>query len=383
MLNSADLMQKAVDATGLDDFGALTFRNGLDRLVASFNDEARLSELGALMAEQAVLEPLTNRLVINDWIAQHPEVDDQRVERPVVIVGMSRSGTTALSHLLGKDPALRSLRRFEALQSIPPPEPSTYFTDSRYLASVQADEMSELVFPGLRAIHHDPPDAPIECNTLLTHEFASTVYTTVYHLPGYLDWMMSADLTDAYAYHDRILRLLQSRMPGQWNLKGPQHGFALDTLRARYPDAVLIATHRDPAVCAASTTSLMSYLHGHTSTASRPVELGSTTANFIQRCADGLVADQRAHSGHNRMLHVDYQDLVHDPIGTVRSLYAQMGQPLSDEAEAAMTEHARTRVQHQHGVHRYTATDFGLEPPTRGDRYQSYRDAFGLDHTFT
>ncbi len=378
MLNVSDLMQKAVEATGLDDFGPPTFLEGLHRLIASFNEEACLSDLGAMMAEQAVLEPLTNRLLVTAWIRDHPEVEQERVERPIIIIGMPRSGTTALSHLLGKDPNLRSLLRYESLRSVPPPQPDTYLSDPRYLASVQADEMSELIFPGLRAIHYDPPDAPVECNTLFAHEFASTVYTTVYHLPSYLDWMMSTDLTEAYAQHEHMLKLLQSRMPGQWNLKGPQHGFALNTLRKRYPDAIIIATHRDPAVCAASTTSLMAYLHDRTSTIPRHIELGSMTAGFIQKCADGLVDDYRSHAGDDRMLHVAYPDLVADPMATVRRLYEQMGVPLTSQAEAAMAEHTQTRTQHRYGVHRYSPAEFGLDTADLHDRYRSYRDAFGV-----
>jgi hypothetical protein len=379
MLNPADLMEKAVSATGLDDFGEPTFHDGLNKLIDAFNGEAELSDLGAVMAEQSVLEPLTNRLLINAWIDEHPEVEQERVERPIVIVGMSRSGTTALSHLLGKDPELRSLLRFEALCSVPPPESATVFTDPRYLQSVQADEMSELVFPELRAIHHDPPDAPVECNTLLSHEFVSTVYTTVYHLPSYADWIASTDLTDAYAYHERILKLLQSRMPGTWNLKGPQHGFAMQTLRRRYPDATLIATHRDPAVCAASTASLMAYLHSHTSTKSRSNELGEMAASLIEKCSNGLIEDYRNHRGGDRMLHVAYRDLVGDPIGTVRRLYDQMNRPLSEQAESAMIAHTRTRTQHRYGKHHYLPTDYGLDIAALKERYHEYRESFDVD----
>ena len=156
------LLERAADAAGTDDYGSPSFREGLTQLVESLNHEARLSELGSVMAESFLISTLTNRLRVEAWRASHPEVADERVEAPIVVVGMSRSGTTLLSHLIGKDDGLRSLLRWEALESVPPPESTTYATDPRYLTAVEMDTVSDMVLPGFKAIHHDPPDAPVD-----------------------------------------------------------------------------------------------------------------------------------------------------------------------------------------------------------------------------
>ena len=260
VLTMSQALDEAVQSTGLDNFGAPSFRTGLERLLDALAVEADLTPVGNATAENQINRLLANRLRIEDWWSRHPELSQQSIERPLVIVGMSRSGTAALSHLLGKGAGLRSLRSWEAGASVPPPNAATYWSDERYLAAAQAGELSDAFMPGLRALHHDPPDAPVECNSLFAHEFNSTVFPTVFFIPSFFRWMMDADQEAIYGYHERMLKLLQSKAPGRWNFKGPQHGYAMDQLRRQYPDATLIVTHRDPAVCTASTASLTTFL---------------------------------------------------------------------------------------------------------------------------
>lgn len=371
------LLERAVEAAGADDFGDVSFRNGLVRLVESLEDEARPTALGTAMAETALLSTLTNRLRVEAWWAGHPQLADEQVASPIVIVGMSRSGTTLLSHLLGMDDGLRSLLRWEALESVPPPELMSYATDQRFLAAVEGDAMTYAVLPGLKALHHDPPDAPVECNLLLAHAFNSTVFPTVYFIPSYFRWVMTTNQHSAYEYHARMLKLLQSKAPGRWNLKGPQHGYALEELRATYPDATFIVTHRDPAVCTASTASLIAFLNEKTSEGADRQIIGEITTEFITKCADGLMTYQARH-GSSSMIHVAYSELVSNPLETVRAVYEDLGRALRPHVEDSMKRHIAATPQNQHGVHFYSAEDYGLGRDELNERFTSYRDAFGV-----
>jgi hypothetical protein len=377
MFDVETLLARAADTAGSNDFGDPSFREGLAHFVDGLNHEAHLSELGTVMAESALMSALTNRLRVEAWRADHPEVADERIEAPIFVVGMSRSGTTLLSHLLGQDDGLRSLLRWEAMESVPPPETATYSTDARYLMAIELDTVSDMVLPGFKAIHHDPPDAPVECNVLLTHEFNSTVFPTVYFVPSYFRWMMSADPNPAYGYHKQLLQLLQSRLPGRWNLKGPQHGYALEELKKTYPDATFIVTHRDPAVCTASTTSLITFLNETTSDGADRKVIGTVTTEFVAHCADGLRAYHTRH-GPSAMIHVAYPDLVRDPMTTMRAVYQQLGRPLRPTVEAAMGQLVSARPQHHHGVHRYTDADFGLDRGELNERFAAYNETFDV-----
>lgn len=377
MLDPNRLLEDAVATTRLSDFGAPSFRDGLDRLVDSLNGEANLSPLGQAMADGLIRGALANRLRIEAWHVAHPELAQERIESPLFIVGMSRSGTTALSHLLGRDPNLRSLLAWESNDSIPPPETSSYATDPRFLAAKERDALAEAAMPGFRALHYDPPDAPMECAMLFNHEFNSSALWTTFFIPTYMAWTLATDPVPAYAYHERMLKLLQSRKPGRWSLKAPQHAPTLEALRARYPDAKRIVTHRDPTTCAASTMSLTAFLHGKTSSVPRPRESARFVADFIERCCEGLLAEARRY-GDDALIHVPYAELVSKPIATVERIAAAVGHELSPAARAALEDHVGARPQHRYGVHRYSLEDYGFAREALDERYRTYREYFDV-----
>src|ERR1700683_5431635 len=104
MLDADDLVESAVDATGLADFGATGWREGVDPLVDAFNGEADLTEIGTHILGSRLEMLLANRLRVWSTVDANPEIGDEEVEGPLVIIGLPRTGTTALSNLLAADP---------------------------------------------------------------------------------------------------------------------------------------------------------------------------------------------------------------------------------------------------------------------------------------
>ena len=373
------LLAAAVHQTGLDDFGDPTFRVGLDTFAAAFA-QAGPNDIGRAVAEAQVTSALRNRLLIEDWWARHPELDLERIEAPVFIVGISRSGTTALSHLLACDPGNRSLLGWEASEPVPPPQLDTYETDPRFEAA-KADEWGLLheLNPALAAMHHDPPDMPVECLVVMTQHFVSLSLSLLFPVPGYTRWVQTVDHTPVYRHHERVLKLLQSGgVRGRWTLKSPEHALALDALAARYPDARFIVTHRDPVACVASTAD-MGRAFADTFAAPRPApEHGELWGDILVAMADGIV-DYRDRNGDDRFIDVAYSDLRADPVGTVHSIYEALGEDLSPPADEAVRAHAAVAVQHRHGRHEYLADDVGIDPAALNVRFDAYRRRFA-DH---
>lgn len=370
----SSLIDCAIERTGLHDLGDSSYQAPLERLVASLNTETELNATGNYVATNILVDALVNRLKIEDYWKRHPQLEEQVVARPVIIIGMSRSGTTALSHLLAKDPSFRSLLAWEAKDSVPPPKAETYWTDPRYLAAVEADRNT--VPSKIRALHYDPPNAPVECNALFNMTFQSTAISTVFYVPSFLRWMMTADTAYLYDYHARMLKLLQSETPGRWVLKAPQHALDPEQLRAHYPDATFVITHRDPAACVGSSASLFSTLNDVMSGVHRPRELGALAAEFFDHKAERLIAFARDHE--ESVVNVPYERLIADPMGAVRQVLDAAGHELQPDAEAAISAHINEKPQHSHGVHRYDIADFGLDRRALHERYADYIEAFGI-----
>ena len=292
------LVAEATEQAGSDDFGAPTWLEGFDRLIDSLRTEARLHELGVEIAAHDVVTALANRLRINAWRAQHPAVARERIDRPVIIVGQPRTGTTILYDLLAQDPALRAPLTWEVDQPSPPPDPATYETDPR-IAEVQATiDMAALVMPGFLAFHPLGARLGQECVRITAGEFRSMIFTAQYHVPAFNAWLLhEADLAPAYRWHRRYLQHLQSGVGGQWLLKSPAHLWHLDALATEYPDALIAQTHRDPC--------------GH---GSRPTRTGSPFP--ASRCGNRPAARRhhprrgRTRLRHLRLRHLDIPRIV-------------------------------------------------------------------------
>jgi hypothetical protein len=152
----------------------------------------------------------------------------------------------------------------------------------------------------------------------------------------------------------------------------------LDAVVAQYPDARFIVTHRDPATCVASTASLA---RAFASTFAEPQDgaaFGSLWTDMLAAMAGGIVDFRRTH-GDDRFIDVPYRELTADPIGTVRRIYAGLGEALSPVAEAAMQEHVGVAVQHRFGRHEYEPADFALRRAELDERFAAYRNRFAAE----
>ena len=368
--------ERASEATGgLTDFGHPSYREALDVFLASAGTDGALNPIGEASVEAMVVGSLTNRLRVTEWHARHPEVGVAPVASPIFLIGLPRTGTTALSHLLGADPANRSLLAWEANESVPPPTAAGYRDDPRFVAAMEAPNMLDLINPEFKAIHFDPPDMPVECATVLGQHFTSLHLATVYNVEAYRRWLFAADHTEAYRYHRQVLQVLQSQYPGQWQLKSPVHLVDPSALAAVYPDARFVLTHRDPVRVTASVLSLVRSLTGTFSDADRTAYIAEAWTDVVVTLLERQTAFRDAMEAEGRgssFVDVAYADLVDDPVSTVATVYEQLGQRLSPEAAEAMGRHAATHTQGAHGSHRYSLDDFGVRPDALAERFADY-----------
>jgi hypothetical protein len=359
-------------ATGLEDFGSPYYREGLERTVDALNNEADLNEMGEVIQHATISNALIQRLRIEDTYKQHPEIDDEVIAGPVFVIGLPRTGTTALSQLVASDPQFRSLRLWESQACTPPPEAATQHTDPRIAQAAEGIAMMDNMFPRMRSMMNSEPEAATECQDLMGMSFRTFHFDGVVRVPGYVAWLMQCDMRETYTFHRQVLKLLQWHCPPTlWHLRTPVHMFALDALVEAYPDAKFLWSHRDPAKVLGSVCSLIQYVRSWSSDRDDAQELGAEQLDcWVEAIRRAM--DFRKRFGDNRFVDVSFADLNSDPVGTLERSYEQLRLTFTAVARRQAQEWADGHRPGSRGEHNYQLADYGLTEERVREQFSEY-----------
>ncbi len=358
-----------------------SFREPLDVLAASMDAEARLHPVGRAITRIRLVNLLANRLRLEAALEAHPAILDEPVAAPVVIAGLQRTGTTFLHRLLAAVPGFRALRSWEALQPLPAGpyggRPSAEGPDpARLRAARQAETALRFMAPDFFAIHPVEAGAPEEDVLLLDNALLSTVPEATLHVPAYAHWLEERDHRPAYRHLRVLLQALQYfGGRGRWVLKTPHHLEHLDALRAVFPDAVVVQTHRDPAVTYASFFSMV--WHGRR-VFSDHVPAAEVAAHWRRKNARLLARSMAFREGaaDAGFLDLGYAALCADPPAAVRSVLDAAGEPWTEATHRAVEAAARAQPAGRHGRHVYALSDFGLSAEGLAPELAPYRERY-------
>jgi hypothetical protein len=379
-LQADHLLQSAHRQTALDDFGDPSFREPLRRLLESLEAEARLNPMGRLATRYDLIRLLINRLRMEEDRKRNPGIAEEETRRPIIITGLPRTGTTLLHSLLALDPGSRVPLTWETMYPSPPPEAASYRTDRRIALVDDQIRWFHRLLKGFNRIHPVDARLPEECLVIFSHSFLSYQFETTHRLPSYLDWLEGQDLRPAYEVHRRFLQHLQWRCPGQrWVLKAPAHMFDFEAMFLTYADACVVMTHRDPMEVTASNASLTTTLRSAFSDAIDPLEVGpECSRRWAEAIGRALRSRDRGCAPAERFLDLYYIDLVADPIGAVRKVYARFDLPFPEGLDEKIREFLRQNPRERFGKHRYSLEQFGLNLEEEKRRYSAYRERFRL-----
>ena len=326
------------------------------------------------------IDALWNRLRIVDYLRQHPEVFEERVERPLVILGLPRTGTSLASYLLDQDPQRRSLLTWEAEDSVPPSTPETLRTDPRCL---KKKAELEILAEGLKAanipmVHWDEADGPTECVFVQNQDFKAYLWEAFMPNSAYADWLLQTDMTSAYAYERSVLQLLQSRAPGTWSLKMPSHAVHIEALLATFPDVRIVWAHRDPFKATASFLRL-NYLSR--AVLGCDVDTADVVSNVLRQLRAHITRPMKAREriGDDRFFDLHYSALMRDPIGVMRSLYDWAGDELTASTERSMLDWLERNPQDRFGVQPYSLDGTGVTRADLEPVFAEYLAAFDIE----
>jgi hypothetical protein len=371
---ATDLVEAAKRRCGLDDFGEGEFSEALSRLLQSCQDEARLNLIGRIALKVDTLETLCARLQLERDRQVYPDIPRQEIREPLFIVGLPRSGTSALHRLLGADPDHRSPLMWEVRSPCPPTRAGE---KRRIQRARQSCNFFNWLVPTFRYVHTVGPEVPQECVSLTTPTFLSDQFDAMYYVPSYRAWFLRQDLRPAYEYHRRFLQHLQSRRAARrWVLKAPTHMGAMPSLLSVYPDALFVHTQRTPIDAMASVSSLVVILRSAFSDIIDPVTVCREAIDYWSEATDRFLRD-RDRLADKRICDVKHEEIRRDPIGAVRRIYDYFGWSLSSEAERRMRALVASQSQRPLN-HRYDLSQFGSSPDEVLEVFAPYCERFGF-----
>jgi len=378
-LSAGAVLAAAVARTGLEDFGPDDFRERLALQLEEVDQDPERTGLGRLTVWNDALRAAANRLRIRDLLKRHPEIRRVEIRKPIIVVGLPRSGTTHLVNLIAADQRLRSMPLWEGQEPVADPRerPGADGRDSRWTRSQRGWAGMQATAPLVAAMHPMSPDHIHEEIELQLPDFASYNQEWVVRAPRWRDHYLGHDQTPHYAYMKTVLQILQWTRPRErWVLKSPQHLEQLGPLLASFPDATIVVTHRDPVAVIQSTITMLSYGARNSYRTPRPEWYRDYWSDRIRRLLEASVRDRKLLPS-ARTVDVLFHEFMADDFATVERIYEVAGLPMTGEARAQIQGYLRDHPRGKEGQVVYDLRrDFDAEPAELRRPFGFYLDRF-------
>ncbi len=375
------ILELAKKRTGFTDFGSLDFLPRLRALCSEWGGDQELTGLHRSVLQGYLVRYASNRLLIEDTVKRHPEIEAQPIVRPVIVVGLPRTGTTHLVNLLAADDRFHSLPLWESYEPVPlPSEPmDADGTDPRYRRCAQTWAGMQQVTPLLAAMHAMNPEHIHEELELMGPDFASYNFEWLCMSPRWRDQYYQTDQTPHYAYMKRVLKLLQWQRGGPqkpWVLKCPQHLEQLPVLLKTFSDATVVFTHRDPVAVIQSIITMQAYTQRIQRPKPRLADLATywidRIEHLLQRCVGERALVPAAVS-------VDcyFDRFMAEPWNVLEAVYAKSSLALDASTRSKLTDYLDAHRRGKDGQMAYDLRrDFALDPNALHQRFAFYTDRF-------
>ena len=376
-INANEILDQAKSETGLSDLGEPLFFEGLKRLIDSINNEANLNEIGIQAQPIRIQGLLTNRLRFEEDLKKFPEILDQEIIAPIVIVGLPRTGSTMTHRLLASDPNHTAMLWWEG--RYPALLPGEKRGDIETRMELGKAEVDAVVAASPEALDIHPWDykGADEEILLLEHNFLSTVPESFMALPSYSEWIEEQDHTLAYEDLKKFIQYLQWQNPGRekkrWVLKSPHHLGFIDKMISVFPDAKIIQTHRDPIKTVPSFCSMCANLFEPLTTNFDKVFIGKHWSNKLTRALNHCMNISEQHP--DNFLDLEFLNMIKDPIDEMKKIYEFIGEPFGEKTEVAM-EAWREENKHEMGAHKYSLEEYDLTESQINDNFAKYQQKY-------
>ena len=371
-LKKDNLLAAAVRQTGLQDWGYPWFNKGLAALLDSVNQDGRLTFFGRFAFGQFLIGNLGSRLRIIEALKRYPEIQQQKIRKPIFITGWYRSGTTHLHNLLALHPNLRAPLFWELRHPCPTMNPKTA-DPARQIRKVKREgKIHNFLAPGFGAIHALEAEKPEECLHLFDKACAGTSAFFMTEAKSFAEWLLEHGIRHGYDFYKVQLQLLNWLRPGRrWVLKWPYHLWHLETLLKTFPDATVIHLHRDPGQSIPSVCSLAVAARAPFCEGIDAVALGKFWLDYYEvGLTRGLKARQKANA--DKIIDVRYPDLIAKPLSVIAQIQNIINLNSYDAWTVSIKTNLKAIRKKQPRLHHYTPAQFGLDADQILERFAGY-----------
>jgi hypothetical protein len=357
------------------------FGDRLTAHVAAIEADDGLRELTRSTLRQRVVRLLRNRLSLTELVKRYPEIESIPIEKPFIVVGMPRSGTTHLVNLIAVDQRRRSLPYWESQDPIPArgQGPDIFGLDPRYTRAKAEHDALMASAPVVAAMHDRFPEAIEEEVELLDLDLAAYVLEWHARVPDWRDFYLALDQTRHYAYLKKVLQALTFlRGPQTWILKSPQHCEQLGPLMATFPDATVAFTHRDPVAVVQSAITMMAYSDRLRRTSIDPAWLLDYWTDRVHRLLSACVRDRDLVPS-ERSIDINFHQLNGNEMALLDELYRRAGVEVTPKVRKRFQHYLDGNPRGKHGRIRYDLQrHFGVSADELRGRFGFYFDRFDV-----
>jgi len=374
-LSVDQVLDSAAKKTNIKDTDLSNISGPLEILIDSLNKTDQLTLVGRVLTKQLLTDLVSNNIRIDAEIKANPEILNEKINKPLFILGFPRTGTTLLHNLLAHPPRYRFPYMWEALCPSIYPDTRKAHSPERIKNAKMLVKTLDYMSPSLKSIHTLYPEGPDECLKLIENSLTTPHMPLYFHIPEYWDWFRSVDsnqLLDVYGYYKKQLQLLQWHGPkGSWVLKTPIHLYFVPELLKTFPDAQIIQLHRDPNKAVASFCSLVAACRRLYSDSVSLDDVGEYVIDFLSRSAQRAM-DTENESNSNQFRHINYNDLIKSPEDEIAGICSQFDYEYTDEVHNGISKWLTKNPKNKHGVHKYSLEQYGLSDEIVSSRLQDY-----------
>jgi len=381
LLTPESAMLAAREQTGLSDFGNMEFVDRLSLIMQQMDVDSGLSPMGRSLSFGFLVRNLVQRLRFVDLMEKNPAIDDVAFERPIVIAGLPRSGTTHMLNLISVDTRLRSLPYWESLEPFPDPAEDLQAgaEDPRIQRCRDQLAMQDQILPYFKNMHDMYPEHVHEEIELQFLDFSTMLLENYALMPKWRDYYLSHDQTPHYAYMKRALKALQwQRGPDRWILKSPQHMEQLLPLQSTFPDATFVIPHRDPVSVVTSLITMVTYSARMSRSPVNAHAIGDYWVDRVERMLQACLRDIDCLPA-EQVIHINFDEFMAKDIDTIERIYSLAGLPMTSDVKSSMQAYIAANPRGKYGRVRYDLKkDFGLNKDALYERFKFYTDHFSV-----